>query len=52
MLMTLVPRDEPLLAEVWIENIDAGFAKAGQGVRVKVALFPFQRYGMVDGVVR
>jgi len=30
-LMTLVPRDEPLLAEVWIESIDAGFVKAGQG---------------------
>ena len=51
-LMTLVPRDEPLLAEVWIENIDAGFVKAGHLVRVKVAPFPFQRYGMVDGVVQ
>jgi hemolysin D len=51
-LMTLVPRDEPVIAEVWIANIDAGFVQAGQTVRVKVAPFPFQRYGMVDGIIR
>jgi len=51
-LMTLVPRDEPLQAEVWIANVDAGFVEPEQPVRVKVASFPFQRYGMVDGVVR
>ena len=51
-LLTVVPRDEPLLAEVWVSNVDAGFVREGQPVRVKVATFPFQKYGMVDGRVR
>ena len=50
-LMTLVPEGEPLLAEVWLQNQDAGFVRAGQQARVKLASFPFQRYGMLDGRV-
>jgi hemolysin D len=48
-LMTLVPSDQPLRAEVWISNQDIGFLERGQGVRVKLSAFPFQKYGMVDG---
>jgi HlyD family secretion protein len=51
-LMTLVPTDSPLEAEVWIAHDDAGFVTTGQSVQVKVATFPFQRYGMVAGTVR
>lgn len=51
-LLTIVPQDEPLLAEVWITNLDAGFIIPGQQVRVKLAAYPFQKYGMLDGVVR
>jgi len=51
-LLTIVPQDEPLLAEVWISNLDAGFIIPGQAVRVKLAAYPFQKYGMLDGVVR
>ena len=51
-LLTLVPHDEPLVAEVWVENIDAGFVQAEQKVRVKLAAYPFQKYGMLDGVVK
>lgn len=50
-LLTLVPRGEPLVAEAWIGNADAGFVRANQKVRVKLAAYPFQKYGMVDGVV-
>lgn len=50
-LMTLVPEGEALLAEVWLQNEDAGFVRAGQPARVKLAGFPFQRYGMLDGRV-
>jgi len=50
-LMTLVPLAEPLVAEVWLQNQDAGFVRAGQPVRLKLASFPFQRYGMLDGSV-
>jgi hemolysin D len=51
-LLTLVPHDEPLIAEVWVSNADAGFVQAEQKVRVKLAAYPFQKYGMLDGVVR
>ena len=51
-LLTLVPSDEPLVAEVWIGNADAGFVQPHQRTRVKVAAFPFQKYGMVDGTVQ
>jgi hemolysin D len=50
-LMTLVPNDERLRAEVWIANQDVGFVRPGQGVKLKLATFQFQKYGMVDGVV-
>lgn len=50
-LLTLVPRDDKLRAEVWIDNEDIGFVRTGQQARVKLATFRFQKYGMVDGVV-
>ena len=51
-ILTLVPQDEPLLAEVWVTNADAGFVQPDQKARVKLAAYPFQKYGMLDGVVR
>lgn len=51
-LLTLVPHDEPLVAEVWVSNADAGFVQADQKARVKLAAYPFQKYGMLDGVVK
>ncbi|MEQ1579953.1 MAG: HlyD family type I secretion periplasmic adaptor subunit [Steroidobacteraceae bacterium] len=51
-LLSLVPADEPLLAEVAIANQDIGFVQVGQKVRIKLAAYPFQKYGMVEGVVR
>jgi hemolysin D len=51
-LLTLVPHDEPLVAEVWVGNADAGFVRAEQKARVKLAAYPFQKYGMLDGVVK
>lgn len=50
-VMTLVPQDERLRAEVWISSQDAGFIRAGQPVKVKLAAFQFQKYGMVSGEV-
>jgi HlyD family secretion protein len=51
-LLTLVPQNEPLLAEVWVSNHDIGFVQPGQAVKVKLAAYPFQKYGMIDGVVQ
>lgn len=50
-LMTLVPNNEALQAEVWLKNEDAGFVHTGQKVKVKLSAYPFQKYGMVDGTV-
>lgn len=50
-IMTLVPSNEALQAEVWLKNEDTGFVYAGQQVKVKLSAYPFQKYGMVDGVV-
>ena len=50
-LLTLVPKEEPLLAEVYIRNEDVGFVREGQPVRIKLSAYPFTRYGMLEGSV-
>ncbi len=50
-MATLVPQGEQLKAEVWISNEDIGFVRTGLPVKVKLAAFPFQKYGMIEGVV-
>jgi HlyD family secretion protein len=50
-LMTLVPANEALVAEVWLANQDAGFVASGQSAKLKLAAFPFQKYGMLDARV-
>ena len=51
LLMNVVPVDEPLQAEVLLKNDDVGFVSAGQLARMKVATYPFQKYGLLDGKV-
>jgi len=51
-LLSLVPVNEPLRAEVAVRNEDIGFVHAGQAVRLKLATYPFQRYGLLEGTVR
>ncbi len=51
-LLTIVPADEPLRAEVWVGNEDRGFVREGQTVRLKIHPYPFQKYGMLEGVVK
>lgn len=50
-LMTLVPHDDPVKAEVWVTNEDAGWVDVDQPVKVKLAPFQFNKYGMVKGHV-
>ncbi len=50
-LVTIVPADEPLMAEVQIKNSDAGFISRATPTKIKVASFPFQKYGLVEGEV-
>jgi HlyD family secretion protein len=51
-LFVLVPRDEPLQAEVNVEGKDIGRVSIGQPVRIKFEAFPFQKYGTGTGAVR
>lgn len=51
-LLNLVPLDEPLLAEVAIRNEDVGFVIPGQAVQIKLQAYPFQKYGLLPGVVQ
>jgi HlyD family secretion protein len=51
-LMTLVPTSEPVRAEVWLSNKDVGFVQPGQKVKIKLISFQFQKYGMLDGVIK
>jgi len=50
-LMTVVPHNEQVKAEVWLADVDAGFVEIGQPVKVKLAAYPFQKYGMAGGRV-
>jgi HlyD family secretion protein len=50
-LMSLVPQSEPLQAEVLIKNEDIGFVHVGQQVQIKLAAYPFQKYGMIAGII-
>jgi HlyD family secretion protein len=49
--MNIVPQGEPLQAEVQLHNEDVGFVSVGQLAKVKVAAYPFQKYGLLDGRV-
>lgn len=50
-LLNIVPKTEQLVAEVAIKNEDVGFVAIGQKVQIKFQAFPFQKYGMLEGVV-
>ncbi len=50
-LLTLVPVGEALQGEVLVRHIDAGFVRVGQRAKVKLASYPFQKFGLVEGIV-
>ncbi|MCC6379172.1 MAG: HlyD family type I secretion periplasmic adaptor subunit [Burkholderiales bacterium] len=50
-LVTIVPAGEELVAEVLVHHEDAGFVQVGQLARVKLAPYPFQKYGALEGRV-
>ncbi len=51
-LVTLVPADTPLIADIAIGSADVGYARAGDTAVVKVDAYPYQRFGMVAGRLR
>lgn len=50
-LLSIVPQNEPLVAEISVRNEDVGFVYPGHRVKVKLVAYPFEKYGMLDGAV-
>ncbi len=51
-VVTLVPLDDPLEAEVNIQARDIGFVRQGDHARIKLEAFPFQKHGALEGTVK
>ena len=50
-LLVIVPGDNPLEVEAFLENKDIGFVRAGQAAEIKLETFPFTKYGTIPGKV-
>lgn len=50
-LMVVVPKDNPLEVEAFLENKDIGFVKVNQTAEVKVETFQYTKYGTVHAKV-
>lgn len=50
-VITVIPKDAPLIIKATILNQDSGFVKRGLETSIKVDTFDFQKYGMIPGVV-
>ncbi len=50
-LMRVVPADEQMEVQVYLQNKDVGFVRVGQPAKVKVAAFDYTRYGTIAGHV-
>jgi membrane fusion protein len=48
-LMTILPDDSELLAEVFVPSRAAGFIRPGQSVRIAYDAFPQQKFGTFEG---
>jgi len=51
-LVTIVPKDAPLIAEVMIASGDLGYTRSGAEAKLKVDAFPYQQYGFVAGRIQ
>jgi hemolysin D len=50
-VMVIVPRDNPLEIEAFLENKDIGFVKPNQDAEVKIETFQFTKYGTIRAKV-
>jgi hemolysin D len=50
-LMMVVPREQTLQVEAYLENKDIGFVNAGQSAEVKVETFEYTKYGTIPATV-
>jgi len=50
-LMVIVPRDDALEVEAFLENKDIGFVNPGQQAEVKIETFPFTKFGTIPATL-
>jgi HlyD family secretion protein len=50
-LLSILPAGEELLLEVKILNRDIGFIRQDMKAKIKIATFPFQEFGTIDGTI-
>ena len=50
-LLQVVPTGDRLHAEALLANEDIGFVEVGQPVKMKLAAYPFQKFGLLEGRV-
>ena len=50
-LMVIVPNDNAVEVEAFLENQDIGFVNEGQEAEVKIQTFPYTKYGIIHGTV-
>ncbi|WP_066384522.1 MULTISPECIES: HlyD family efflux transporter periplasmic adaptor subunit [unclassified Anabaena] len=50
-LLSILPEGEEILLEVKVLNRDIGFIQKGMKAKVKMATFPFQEFGTIEGEV-
>jgi HlyD family secretion protein len=50
-ILSILPDGEDLMLEVKVLNRDIGFIEAGMRAKIKVATFPFQEFGTIEGEV-
>jgi membrane fusion protein len=48
-LMSIIPAESPLRAELTISSSAIGFVKVGQEVRLAIDAFPYQKFGTITG---
>jgi hemolysin D len=51
-LMVVVPQEDHVEIEAWVENKDIGFVKPGQRAAVKIDAYPYTRFGLIEGEVK
>ena len=50
-LLSILPAEETIILSAQVQNLDIGFIREGMAVKVKVATFPFQEFGTLQGTV-
>lgn len=50
-LMLVVPRNNLLEVEAFVQNKEIGFVETGQKAEIKIETFPFTRYGTIDAEI-